>query len=111
MCGSAPRLRRPAAIVGASGEAMIRRAVLIVALAAAGACAQSVDSGFVYGGVTVGKHLDGAGRFGVGLDFRISPRFDLGAEVGTVHKNDVGVMASGNVTYHFSRPRPREEWD
>jgi hypothetical protein len=74
--------------------------------------AQALDSGFVYGGVTFGKHVDGAGRFGVGLDFKLSPHFDLGGELGTIHKKDVGVLASGNVTYHFTRPaRRREEWD
>ncbi len=81
-----------------------------------GACAnpvhaQTVDSGFVYGGVTFGKRLDGAGRFGVGLDFHLSPQFDLGGEIGTIHKHDVGILASGNLTYHFNRPRRREEWD
>ena len=75
-------------------------------------CAQDVTSGFVYGGATFGKRVDGAGRFGVGLDFRLSPEFDLGAELGTIHKNDVGILASGNLTYHFTRPRRRDgEWD
>lgn len=74
--------------------------------------AQTVSSGFVYGGATFGKRLDGAGRFGVGLDFRLTPQFDLGGEVGTIHKKDVGILASGNLTYHFTRPRSRrEEWD
>ena len=74
--------------------------------------AQTVSSGFVYGGATFGKRLDGAGRFGVGVDFRVAPQFDLGVEIGTIHKKDVGVLASGNLTYHFSRPsRSREEWD
>jgi hypothetical protein len=74
--------------------------------------AQTVTSGYVYGGATFGKRLDGAGRFGVGLDFRLAPQFDLGFEVGTIHKKDVGVLASGNLTYHFTPPgRRREEWD
>jgi hypothetical protein len=74
--------------------------------------AQSLSSGFVYGGATFGKRLDGAGRFGVGLDFRLTPHVDLGGEIGTIHKNDVGILGSGNVTYHFSGARGRrEEWD
>lgn len=74
--------------------------------------AQTLDSAFVYGGVTFGKRLDGAGRFGVGLDFRLTPHFNLGAELGTIHKNDVGILGSGNLTYHFTRPRGRREaWD
>ena len=74
--------------------------------------AQTLDSGFVYGGVTFGKRLDGAGRFGVGLDFRLTPHLDLGGELGTIHKKDVGILGSGNLTYHFTRPRGRrQEWD
>jgi hypothetical protein len=74
--------------------------------------AQSVTTGFVYGGVTFGKHLEGAGRFGIGLDFRLSPHFDLGGEIGTIHKHDVGILGSGNLTYHFTQARGRrEEWD
>lgn len=81
-------------------------------LFAGGLSAQSVTTGFVYGGVTFGKRLDGAGRFGVGLDFRLAPHFDLGGEIGTIHKHDVGILGSGNLTYHFNRPRARrEEWD
>jgi hypothetical protein len=72
--------------------------------------AQTLSSGFVYGGATFGKRLDGAGRFGAGFDFRLSPRVDLGAEVGTIHKHDVGILASGNLTYHLNG-RPRSEWD
>ena len=72
---------------------------------------QTVSSGFVYGGVTFGKHLDGAGRFGVGLDFGLKSRFDLGGEIGTIFKNDVGVLASANLTYHFTHPNRRDEWD
>ncbi len=71
-----------------------------------------MSSGFVYGGVTFGERLDGAGRFGVGLDFSLAPHFDLGGEIGTIHKHDVGVLASGNLTYHFTRARSRrDEWD
>jgi hypothetical protein len=74
--------------------------------------AQDVASAFVYGGVTAGKHLDGAGRFGFGLDFHLAPHFDLGGEIGTIHKHDVGVLASGNLSYHFAGGRSRrEEWD
>src|SRR5262245_3442520 len=73
---------------------------------------QTVDSGFVYGGVTFGKRLEGAGRFGAGLDFHLAERIDLGGEIGTIHKKDVGVLASANLTYHFNRPRRRgEDWD
>jgi hypothetical protein len=74
--------------------------------------AQTLSNGFVYGGVTFGKHLDGAGRFGIGLDFHLTPRLDLGGEIGTIHKHDVGILGSGNLTYHFNRPRRvRAEWD
>jgi hypothetical protein len=74
--------------------------------------AQDVTSAFVYGGVTAGERLDGAGRFGVGIDFHLAPHFDLGGEIGTIHKKDVGVLASGNLTYHFaSARRHREQWD
>ncbi len=72
--------------------------------------AQTLSNGFVYGGVTFGK-LDGAGRFGVGLDFHLTPRLDLGGEIGSIHKHDVGILGSGNLTYHFNRPRRHEEWD
>ena len=74
--------------------------------------AQTPSTGFVYGGVTFGERLDGAGRFGVGLDFPLSSQFSLGGEIGTIHKHDVGVLASGNLTYHFNRQRRRrDEWD
>ena len=87
-------------------------AALAGGFASAPLAAQSVTSGFVYGGVTFGKHLEGAGRFGVGLDFRLTPHLDLGGEIGTIHKHDVGVLASGNITYHFNRARSRRDgWD
>ncbi len=73
--------------------------------------AQTLDSGYVYGGATFGKRVDGAGRFGVGLDFRLTPHFDLGGELGTIHKSDVGILGSGNLAYHFTRPSGREQWD
>ncbi len=95
------RLRRTAALF----------VVLFGGPALAGMSAQSLSSGFVYGGVTFGKRLDGAGRFGMGLDFRLTPRLDLGGEIGTIHKKDVGILGSGNLTYHFTRRRGREEWD
>ena len=72
---------------------------------------QTVTDGFVYGGVAFGKRIDDAGRFGVGLNFHLAPQFDLGGEVGTIHKRDVGILASANLSYHFNRPRRREEWD
>jgi hypothetical protein len=72
--------------------------------------AQTFSSGFVYGGATFGKHLDGAGRFGTGLDFHLTPRLDLGGEIGTIHKHDVGILASGNLTFH-PNGRVRREWD
>jgi hypothetical protein len=85
---------------------------LSVLLFAGDLAAQTLSSGFVYGGATFGKRLDGAGRFGIGLDFRLAPHFDLGGEIGTIHKNDVGILASGNLTYHFSSGRGRrEQWD
>jgi hypothetical protein len=71
---------------------------------------QTLSSGFVYGGVTFGKNLDGAGRFGMGLDFRLTPHFDLGGELGIIEKHDVGILGSGNLSYHFTRHR-REAWD
>lgn len=91
------------------------RALAVVALwLLAGGCellAQSVNSGFVYGGATLGKRrMDGAGRFGAGLDFRLGPRLDLGGELGTIHKGDVGILASANLTYHIAGRR-RREWD
>ena len=76
--------------------------------------AQTVTTGYVYVGPTFGKHLDGAGRFGIGLDFSLTPHFDLGGEVGTIFKHDVGILASGNLTYHFTSNRARarrQEWD
>jgi hypothetical protein len=72
--------------------------------------AQTLSSGFVYGGAAFGKRLDGAGRFGAGFDFRAAPRVDLGFELGTIHKHDVGILASGNLTYHLNG-RTRSEWD
>jgi hypothetical protein len=85
---------------------------IAVLLFAGDLAAQNVTSGFVYGGATFGKRLDGAGRFGIGLDFRLTPHLDLGGEIGTIHKHDVGILASGNLTYHFTRGRGRrEEWD
>jgi hypothetical protein len=73
--------------------------------------AQTVNSGFVYGGATFGKRrMDGAGRFGAGLDFRLGPRLDLGGELGTIHKGDVGILASANLTYHMA-PQRHREWD
>lgn len=74
--------------------------------------AQSLDSGFVYAGPVVGGNLNGAGRFGIGLDFGLTSRFDLGGEIGTIHKHDVGVLGSGNLTYHFNGSRQgRGDWD
>jgi hypothetical protein len=72
---------------------------------------QTVTDGFVYGGVAFGKRIDDAGRFGVGLNFHLAPQFDLGGELGTIHKKDVGILGSANLSYHFNRPRQREEWD
>jgi hypothetical protein len=84
--------------------------LLCVSGVLAGLSGQTLSSGFVYGGATFGKRVDGAGRFGAGLDFRVAPRVDLGGEVGTIHKRDVGILASGNLTWHFAG-RSREEWD
>jgi hypothetical protein len=67
-----------------------------------------VDSGFVYAGGTFGD-ISGAGRFGVGLDFHLAPLFDLGGEVGFIAKSNVGILGSGNLTFHFVRRR--EGWD
>lgn len=74
--------------------------------------AQTLSTGYVYAGATFGERLDGAGRFGFGLDFNVAPHFDIGGEIGTIHKNDVGILASGNLTYHFNRMSRRSEaWD
>lgn len=70
---------------------------------------QTIDTGFVYGGAAFENRLDGAGRFGAGLDFRLAPQFDLGGELGAIFKNDVGILASANLTYHFTRPNRRKE--
>jgi hypothetical protein len=72
---------------------------------------QSFSNGYVYGGATFGKHLDGAGRFGAGFNFTASRQVDLGVEVGTIHKHDVGILGSGNLSYHVNRSHPSEEWD
>lgn len=93
------------------------RAVLLAAFFTAGPAAhalhaQTLTSGFVFVGPTFGGHpLDGAGRFGMGLDFALSPHFDLGGEVGTIFKSDVGLLGSANLSYHFDRSRRHEEWD
>lgn len=84
-------------------------AILFGAVLVSGAHAQ-MSNGYVFGGVTLSDHLEGAGRFGAGFDFRLRPRLDLGAEIGTIHKHDVGVLGSGNLSYHFNRRRG-EEWD
>ncbi len=74
--------------------------------------AQTLDSGFVFAGATFGSApLDGAGRFGMGLDFRLSSQFDLGGEVGMIFKNDAGVLGSANLSYHFARSRRYAKWD
>ena len=73
--------------------------------------AEGVTSGYVYAGDTFGHRIDGAGRFGFGFDFSVAPHFDVGAEIGTIVKSDVGIMGSGNVSYHFDRPRRGEQWD
>jgi hypothetical protein len=70
--------------------------------------AENVTSGFVYAGGTFGS-IPGAGRFGIGVDFRLAPQFDLGCEVGLIAKTDVGILGSGNLTYHFIRRRAG--WD
>jgi len=86
--------------------------VLLLGGPAAGALhAQTLTSGFVVAGGTFGSHpLDGR-RFGVGLDFHLAPHFDLGGEVRTIIKNDVGMLGSANLSYHFSRSRQHEDWD
>ena len=74
--------------------------------------AQTLSTGYVFAGPTFGSHpLNGAGRFGVGLDFHLASHFDLGGEIGAVMKKDVGILGSANLSYHFTRPRRREEWD
>jgi hypothetical protein len=87
--------------------------LLLFTIAGPLAKAASPSTGFVYGGVTFGDRVDGAGRFGAGLDFNLTPRVTLGGELGTIHKNDVGLLISGNLSYHFNGPirRRRDEWD
>jgi hypothetical protein len=83
-----------------------------VLLAVAPMHAQSLGSGFVFAGATFGSHpMNGTGRFGAGLDFHLAPQFDLGGEVGTIFKNDAGILGSANLSYHFTRSRRHEEWD
>ena len=89
---------------------MVKRLLPTLLLFAAHLAAQTLSTGFVYGGATFGGRLDGAGRFGMGLDFRLAPHVDLGGEIGTIHKRGAGILASGNLTCHFNRPG-REEWD
>ncbi len=88
--------------------------VALLIFAAGALCqmpAQDLSAGYIFGGATFGK-IDGAGRFGGGLDFRVKPRLDMGVEVGTIHKHDVGILGSGNLTFHFNpRSRGRDEWD
>ena len=85
----------------------------MIALGGAGALnGQTMNDGFVYGGVSFGNRLDGAGRFGVGLDFGLASKLELGGELGLIAKSDVGVLGSANVTYHFTpHSRRHEEWD
>jgi hypothetical protein len=74
--------------------------------------AQTLSSGYVFAGATFGSQpMNGAGRFGMGLDFRLTSHFDLGGEIGTIFKNDVGVLGSANLSYHFTRPQRHERWD
>ncbi len=70
--------------------------------------AQGVSAGYVFAGGTFGS-IEGAGRFGAGLDFHVAPHLDLGGEIGLIDKTNVGLVASGDVTYHFSRRRAG--WD
>lgn len=58
--------------------------------------------GYGFGGVTVGKHFpgDGAGRLGIGGNWRVAPYLAAGAEVGTIHKDGTGALVSGNVGLH-----------
>jgi hypothetical protein len=91
---------------------MIRVSGIALFMVFAGLAAAQVTTGYVYAGPAFGGHLDGAGRFGVGLDFRLASQFDLGGELGTIFKNsNVGILGSGNLTYHFVRARRREAWD
>lgn len=88
---------------------VFRWVVVVVVMAGGTAHAQQVTSGFLFGGATFGK-VDGAGRFGGGLDFELTPSLDLGGEIGTIHKRDVGVLASANIGYHFDGRRD-SGWD
>ena len=109
--------RNPKSRLGMSCWAtfFVNRIVLAAAIAVIGQplvgplSGQTLSTGFVYGGVTFGKRIDDAGRFGVGLDFHLASQFDVGAELGTIHKNDVGILGSANLIYHLSRRK--EKWD
>jgi hypothetical protein len=93
-------------------KAIWMTAAILCSGAAERIVAQTLSTGFVYGGATFGKRVDAAGRFGIGLDFRVTPHIDVGGEIGTIHKKDVGILGSGNVTYHFTPDRSRrDEWD
>jgi hypothetical protein len=99
------------------GSSFVTRALFLTVLLFGGPAArflhaQTLSSGFAFAGATFGSHpLDGAGRFGVGLDAHLASQFDLGGEVGMIFKHDAGVLGSANLSYHFTRSRRHEEWD
>lgn len=90
------------------------RTIAAIALVLCGAAvgrlnAQGVSSGYVFGGGTVGG-IGGAGRFGMGLDVGVAPRFTLGGELGLIEKdNNVGFVLSCDLTFHFERQH--HGWD
>ena len=87
-------------------------ALLLFGAGSARLNAQTLNSGYVFGGVTFGNRLDGAGRFGMGLDFDLASRLDLGGEIGLIAKNNGGVLGSANLSYHFTpHGRRHEAWD
>jgi hypothetical protein len=55
--------------------------------------------------------MNGAGRFGLGLDFELASQFDLGGELGMIFNHGAGVLGSANLSYHFTRSRRHEDWD
>ena len=89
--------------------AAARCAVLLCSGVVSSLSAQTLESGYLFAGPTFVNRLDGAGHVGGGLDFRLAPHVGLGGEIGALFKNDVGILASANLSYHFSTPE--HGWD
>lgn len=88
---------------------IIAVAALLIGSAAAGSLNAQGLSAFAYGGGTL-TGINGAGRFGMGLDGRVAPRVSFGGELGFIEKNhNTGVLVSSNLTFHLVRRGPG--WD